>query len=192
MKKNSEAKINLLYYKFEEKRGVQEKKCEYSVYVSIFLILILALGSLYFFQWQNIRDLEAQTIQLEENIAEISDVHVFMETLEKENEQLKVVRVRVQNLEDMQYNVVDLMDELYILSESKVILAKIELKKNHLLINAFTNNTRSFLEFMEKLKISPYFQDPQMINTQVDEENGEVSFNMELYWEEVEKIDEHN
>lgn len=185
VKRKNKGKVNFLYYKFKDKRKKKQTFIEVSVFFAILLILLSLFTSSYYSKQKDIDLAQGLKIINEEKLANLSHVHLFRQLFKHESEQLDLIKNSAQDLEKMQYKVVGLINNIFILCESNnIILAKTDINRNKLLIKAYTDNIINMEIFLEEIEASPYFIEVEMITYKVNKDNNEVSFNIEIYWEE--------
>lgn len=179
MSHKEEIKINLLNYKFEQKKLKKRIFIETGIYCLIGLLLIGGFFSFDLFKRHQIADLEESNQVLQ---AELKKTDIQMESLQilKKKQQDFINRRKIAiALIKQRTTFGDVFEEAGELDLSGIILTGINTKKGGASITGISSGHKPMVEFLTWLRESDHFGEVNDMQYQANDDTGEITFTIQ-------------
>lgn len=182
-----ESRINLLRYQQEE--TLESKKNIQLVLILGLAVLLLvgAMGGIWWMQNQKLQALKAENQQLQEQVGQLSRSAVSTDTDSKGPDKINIRKNMIDALEKQVKVKSKHFEEIYLLSIPGVTIAKMDVKSdNNFTTSAYCDSQAKVIEFLEQLRELDFVKEVKSVSSKCNAKTGEVNFNITLVWGEAE------
>lgn len=177
--------INLLSYKQQAR---QEKRQQFMRAAVFALSSFLLLGGSFFISYE--KKLETRKLmQINHSMkAELEKFSLSQAHLESPaTVQAELIKKRhlVEQVERIQINYTGLLKEIDHLLFPGIRVAKIEVGRGYVSLQAYAYSNTETMRFISKLRNSAFIVDVDKFSSELLEENGKITFDLSLFWEEA-------
>ncbi len=180
-------RINLLAYRQEEAELQRKSQRTIIIAVLITVILVAAAASILGNQNQQVRALEEQNQQLEQQVEELSQVAAVASGIsDQEVKTLGSRKALLAKLEEERTIDPQQLRDIYALSVPDITIGKMDIKTNgELTINAYTGSQAKLIKFLEKLQQEDFVKEIQRLSSKRNDKTGEISFTLVITGEVI-------
>lgn len=180
MKADRQPKINLLSYQQEENQRKRQIQRRIAVIIAITALLVGAATAAWWSQNQQLKALETENQQLQEQVEELSKVAASAGGIsDEEVRQLGSRKALLDKLEEERTLDPEQLEDIYALSVPDITIGKMDIKNGgDITVTAYTDSQGDLINFLEKLENEDFVKEIRKVSSKRNEKTGEISFSL--------------
>jgi len=180
LKADRQPKINLLSYRQEEAELKRRAQRRIIVIIAVTILLVGAAAAVWWSQYQQVKALEEENRQLQEQVEELSQVAASAVGIsDEEVKKLGSRKALLDKLEQERTFDPKQLEEIYALSIPDITIGKMDIKNGgQITVNAYTDSQGDLIAFLEKLENQDFIKEIQRVSSRRNEKTGEISFTL--------------
>ena len=189
MRIERQPKINLLSYRQEEAELKRQSRRRVLVIAAITVLLIGAAAATWWSQHQQVKALEQENQQLQDQVEDLSNIAASAGGIsDEEVKELGSRKALLDKLEEERTFDPEQLEDIYALSVPDITIGKMDIRNGgEITVNAYTDSQSDLIDFLEKLENEDFVKEIQRISSKRNDKTGEISFTLVLTGEVTSK-----